>query len=403
MGSVVVTLESARAARELLRGVARETPVAPASYLHAAVGGPVWLKCENLQVAGSFKVRGALTRMARLTEPERAHGVVAASAGNHAQGVAVAARRLGLDATVFMPTGAPLPKLSATLEYGAHVVQRGDTVDQALEAAQEFAARTGAVLIHPFDHADVLAGQATVGLEIVEQVPDVATVVVSVGGGGLIAGIASVLAELAPQVRVVGVQAAQAAAYPASLAAGEPQRLSAMSTMADGIAIGCPGIIPFRIIQELGLQIRTVGEEAMSRALLTCLERNKLLTEPAGAVALAAVMEDPTAFEPPVVVVLSGGNIDPLLLARVIGHGLAAAGRNLDVRVRIPDRPGGLAAMLTVVGECGANVESVEHVRTAPDLAIGENDVALQLHTRGPDHNADVLSALTTAGYRTWT
>lgn len=397
-----VTLESIVEARELLRDVARVTPVAPAGYLERLVGGPVWLKCENLQVAGSFKVRGAYTRLTHLDAAERARGVVAASAGNHAQGVAVAAQRLGITATVFMPVGAPLPKVTATVDYGAQVELGGDTVDQALEEAAAFAERTGATLIHPFDHEDVVAGQGTVALEILEQVPDVATVLVCVGGGGLVAGIATALAQLRPGVRVVGAQAEKAACYPPSLAAGEPRALNGMATMADGIAVGRPGRIPFAIIRDLGLQITTVSEESISHALLMALERSKLLVEPAGAAALACLLDHPAAFTPPVVVVLSGGNVDPLLLVRVIAHGMIAGGRYLSVRVRLPDHPGALAAMLAVVGREAADVDVVEHVRTSPGLAVGECDVVLQLETRGLAHSQRVLAALDAAGYRTW-
>jgi len=398
---MAVTLEAIRAAHGGLRGIARHTPVAPAHYLEDRVGGPVWLKCENLQVAGSFKVRGAYTRLAGLSAQERRAGVVAASAGNHAQGVAVAARALGIGATVFMPTAAPLPKVAATLSYGARVEFVGDTIDDALEAAGEFADRTGAILIHPFDHEDVVIGQGTVGLEVLEQVPDVRTIVVCTGGGGLVAGIASaVAASGATGVRVVGVQAAAAAAYPPSLAAGHPVALARMQTMADGIAVGRPGMVPFGLIRDLGVEIRTVDEEALSRALLMVLERGKLLVEPAGAAGVAALLQDATGLEPPVVAVLSGGNVDPMLLTRVLHHGLVAAGRYLDVDVRIPDHPGGLASLLTHVAGLGANVLHVEHVRTAADLGMGEVDVAVHLETRGPQHCEAVRRGLVDAGFR---
>jgi len=395
-----VTVEAIRAARDLLVGVARVTPVAPASYLAGRVGGPVWLKCENLQVAGSFKVRGAHVRLAGLSAAQRAAGVVAASAGNHAQGVARAARGLGIATTVFMPVGAPLPKLAATRAYGAEIVTVGSTIDEALTAAGEFAARTGAVLIHPFDHDDIVAGQGTIGLEILDQVPDVRTVVVGTGGGGLVAGVATVMGALAPHVRVIGVQAAQAACYPASLAAGHPVALDRMRTMADGIAVGCPGGVPLAIIAERGVEIRTVSEESLSRGLLLVLERSKLLVEPAGAAGVAALLEDPSGIEPPVVVVLSGGNIDPLLLARVLEHGLVAAGRHLQLRVRITDRPGGLAELLADVARLAANVISVEHLRSSMGLAVGEVDLALQLETRGTEHCEEVTAALQASGFR---
>ena len=395
-----VTLQAIREARELLHGVARLTPVAPAPYLTGRVGGPVWLKCENLQVAGSFKVRGAHVRLSRLSAQQRELGVVAASAGNHAQGVAKAARGLGIHTTVFMPVGAPLPKLAATRAYGAEVVTVGETIDDALVAATEFSERTGAQLIHPFDHEDIVVGQGTIGLEILEQVPDVRTVLVCTGGGGLVAGIATVMAELAPHVHVIGVQAAEAAAFPASLAAGHPVALARMSTMADGIAVGRPGVVPLGIVAELGVEIRTVSEESLSRGLLLVLERSKLMVEPAGAAGVAALLEDVSGIEPPVVVVLSGGNIDPLLLARVLEHGLIAAGRYLQLRVRIPDRPGGLADLLAEVATLSANVISVEHLRTTVGLSVGEVDVSLHLETRGPEHCERVAAELRSSGFR---
>ena len=394
-----VDLDDVRAARELLSGISRETPLQGLRGLSDAVGGPVLLKCENLQRTGSFKIRGAYVRIARLSDAERARGVVAASAGNHAQGVALAASLLGCTSTVFMPDSAPLPKVAATKGYGAQVRHAGHTVDESLLAAQAFAAETGAVLIHPFDHADVVAGQGTVGLEIAEQCPDVRTIVVCTGGGGLVAGIAVAATALLPGVRVVAAQAAGAASYGPSLAAGSPVALDTMSTMADGIAVGCPGDVPFSIVRALVDRVVTVDEEALSRALLLALERAKLVVEPAGAAGLAAVMEDPAAFEPPVVVVLSGGNIDPLLLTKVVRHGLVAAGRFLSLQVRIPDRPGELARLLGVLGDSGVNVLDVEHSRTGQGLHVDEVEVSLQLETRGRDHAADVLERLAAASY----
>lgn len=394
-----VTLADVEAARELLTGVVRPTPLEYSRALAELVGGPVHLKCENLQRAGSFKIRGAYTRIARLSEQEKARGVVAASAGNHAQGVALAARLLGLRATVYMPVGAALPKIRATEGYGAHVVLQGSTVDEALVSAREHAEATGAVLIHPFDHVDIVAGQGTVGLEILEECPDVRTVVVCTGGGGLLAGIATAVRALRPDVRVVGVQAGQAAAWPASLAAGHPVPLERMSTMADGIAVGRPGDVPFAVVRELVDDIRTVGEEAISQALLHLLERAKLVVEPAGAVGVAALMAEPGAFEPPVVVVLSGGNIDPLLLLRVIRHGMASAGRYLSLRVRVADRPGSLAGLLAVLADADANVLEVEHVRTGAALSVDEVEIGLQLETRGPEHCEAVLDRLRSEGY----
>jgi threonine dehydratase len=394
-----VSMADVHAARELLRDVVRPTPLEVSRWLAGLVGGPVYLKCENLQRAGSFKIRGAYVRISRLSDDERARGVVAASAGNHAQGVALAADMLGAKVTVFMPEGAPIVKEKATRAYGADVRFAGSTVDEALIAAAEFAASTGAVLIHPFDHPDIIAGQATVGLEILEECPDVRTILVGAGGGGLLAGIALAVKDSRPGVRVVGVQAAGAAAYPDSLAAGEPMTLSSMETMADGIAVACPGDVPFGLVRDLVDDVVTVTEEALSRALVLLLERAKLVVEPAGAAGVAALLTDPSAFEPPVVAVLSGGNVDPLLLLRVIRHGMAAAGRYLSFRVRIPDHPGALARLLGELASADANVLNVVHERTGPRLHVDEVEVALQVETRGSEHRAQVLSHLRTAGY----
>ena len=368
-------------------------------WLSKIVGGPVLLKAENLQRAGSFKIRGAYVRMAGLSEEERARGVVAASAGNHAQGVALAAQLLGLKAVVFMPEGAPIPKEKATRGYGAEVRFHGLTIDESLRAAQEYADETGAVLIHPFDHADIVAGQATCGVDIVQQAPGVRTVVVPTGGGGLLAGVATVVKRHDPSIRVVGVQAEGAAAYPASLRAGHPEPLASMSTMADGIAVGRPGDVPFAAVREHVDEVVTVNEEALSQALLMLLERAKLVVEPAGAAAVAALMHRPDAFETPAVAVLSGGNVDPLLLMNVIRHGLAAAGRYLTLKVRIPDRPGGLARLLADLAESQANVLDVVHERTSAHLHLGEVVVALQVETRGTPHAEQVLALLRERGY----
>ena len=394
---------SCELAAETLRGVVRRTPVMRSRALSDLVGGEVWLKCENLQRAGSFKIRGAYTRISRLSDAERARGVVAASAGNHAQGVALAASLTGTRATVFMPEGASLPKVAATKAYGATVEHVGHSVDEALVAALAFAAETGAVLVHPFDHVDVVAGQASLGSEVLEQVPEARTVLVCTGGGGLLAGVAlaAVHAREAggPDVRVVGAQAAAAAAYPSSLTAGRPVALERMATMADGIAVGRPGDVPFGIVAEHVDRVVTVSEEDLSRALVLLLERAKLVVEPAGAAAVAALMADPGAFEPPVVAVLSGGNIDPLLLHRVLRHGLASAGRYLLLQVRISDRPGELGRLLAAVGRTDANLMEVEHRRTGASLDIDQVEVALQLETRGGEHRDTVIAALVAAGY----
>ncbi|HEY3513055.1 threonine ammonia-lyase [Kribbella sp. NPDC051137] len=396
---VVIDARDVARAADLLHDVVAPTPLEYSRWLSDLVGGDVFLKCENLQRTGSFKLRGAYVRMARLSTAERARGVVAASAGNHAQGVALAAQLLGIKATVFMPNGAPIPKEKATRAYGAEIRFVGTSIDDCLTAARAFEAETGAVLIHPFDHPDIVAGQATTGLEIVEQCPQVRTVVVPTGGGGLLAGIAAAMQRDGLPIEVVGVQAAGAAAYPASLTAGEPVQLERMRTMADGIAVGLPGKVPFETVQRYVGDVRTVGEDSLSKALLLVLERAKLVVEPAGAAAVAAVLDEPKRFEPPVVVVLSGGNIDPLLLMRVIRHGMAAAGRYLSVRVRIPDTPGGLAMLLARVAELDANLIEVLHERISETLSLEEVEVALQLELRGEDHRERLLAGLVANGY----
>jgi len=394
-----VTPADVERAAQVLEGVAMHTPVVGSRVLSERLGGPVLFKCENLQRAGSFKIRGAYVRMSRLSAEEKARGVVAASAGNHAQGVALAASLLGVESTVYMPVGAALPKVAATTEYGAQVVHVGTSVDEALVSAREHAERTGAILIHPFDHVDVVAGQGTVGREILAQVPDVRTVLVPVGGGGLAAGIAVALADQ-PQVRVIGVQAAGAASYPESLRAGHPVAATAMSTMADGIAVARPGDVPFAILAHRGVEVRTVSEEDLSRALLMVAERAKLLVEPSGAAGVAALMAGIGPVETPVVVVLSGGNIDPLLLLRVVRHGLVAAGRYLHLRVRINDRPGRLAALLGDLAAAGGNVVHVDHAHTGAGLAVDEVEISVQVETRGPVHAEEVVGRMRGCGYR---
>ncbi|GAA2628546.1 threonine ammonia-lyase [Streptomyces axinellae] len=393
-------MDEVRLAYKTLSGVARTTALEGSRHLSALVGAPVHLKCENLQRTGSFKLRGAYVRIAGLSPEERRRGVVAASAGNHAQGVALAASLLGVTSTVFMPVGAPLPKVAATREYGARVRTHGQVVDETLEAAREYAHATGAVFIHPFDHADVVAGQGTVGLELLEQCPEVRTIVVGMGGGGLIAGIAVAVKALRPDIRLVGVQAEGAAAYPPSLAAGEPVALESVSTMADGIKVGRPGDIPFGIIRTLVDEVRTVSEDALSSALLLCLERAKLVVEPAGASPVAALLSEPGAFPGPVAAVLSGGNVDPLVLQRTLRHGMAAAGRYLSLRLRVSDRPGALAALMSALSAADANVLDVSHVRTDPRLGLDEVEVELHLETKGPEHCVEVASSLRAAGYR---
>jgi threonine dehydratase len=327
--------------------------------------------------------------------------VVAASAGNHAQGVALSAAMLGVSATVFMPDGAPIPKQRATRGYGADVRFAGPTVEAAITAASEFADRTNAVFIHPFDHSDVVAGQASVALEIFDQLPEAATIVAPIGGGGLIAGIALAARIFRPDVRVVGVQAERFAAYPPSLEAGAPLTIPAARTMADGIAVSRPGAVPFGVVREHVDRVLTVSENDLSRAVLMLLERTKLLVEPAGAAGVAALLAYPEFFEGDscVVPVLSGGNIDPALLLQVIRHGMTSAGRYLSLRVRMPDRPGEMARLLAGLARCEVNLLDIVHERVAPALEPEEVQVALQIETRGERSQARLQTELLDLGY----
>ncbi|MEU8610717.1 threonine ammonia-lyase [Actinoplanes sp. NPDC048791] len=395
----LLELADIEAARALLTGVVKTTPLEHSMPLTRTLGVPTWLKCENQQRAGSYKVRGAYTRISRLSDAERARGVVAASAGNHAQGVALAASLQGARSTVFMPEGAPLPKVSATKGYGASIEYAGTTVDDALAAAREFADATGAILIHPFDHRDIIAGQGTVGLEILEQCPDVGTIVTAVGGGGLISGVAVAAKALRPDIRIIGVQAIGAAAYPPSLAAGEPLTLDRSATIADGIAVMRPGVLNFAHVSKLVDDVVTVTDEDLSAALLVLLERHKMVVEPAGGASVAALLTGKVDLKPPIVAILSGGNIDPMLLLRVIEHGLVSAGRFLRLAVRTGDQPGELARLLAEIAEQRANIVDVAHSRQNPRLSFGEVEVQLSVETRGPDHSAALIGALRSQGY----
>lgn len=397
------SLDDFEAARPVVARVADVTPMESSRFLSTVLGVPVYLKCENLQRTGSYKIRGAYNRMSKLTDEEKACGVVTASAGNHAQGVAFAARELGIKATIFMPVGVALPKLQATRDYGADVILRGHTVTEPLLAAAAYAKETGAILIPPFDHADVVTGQGTLGLEILDQVPDLETVIVPIGGGGLISGVASALTQRATRegrhIRVIGVQAANAAAYPPSLEAGEAVEVAIGQTMADGIAVAKPGLLNFEIIRDVVDEIVTVSEDDTARALLVLLERAKLVVEPAGAVAVAAILAGKVTAAGPTVAILSGGNIDPLLMQRVISHGLAASGRYLKLRIMLPDRPGQLARISELLAEAHANVIEVLHTRHGVGLRISDVELDISVETRGPEHRQHVVDLLRAAGY----
>ena len=394
------SLERIRDAARVLAPIAAVTPMEHSRYLASVAGAPVHLKCENLQRTGSYKIRGAFYRLSRLSAEERSRGVVAASAGNHAQGVAFAARELGIAATIFMPIGVALPKLAATRDYGAHVELVGHAVDEALAAAAAFAARTGAMLIPPFDHPDVIAGQGTVGLEILDAVPDVRTVVVPVGGGGLISGVAAAVRQAAAgRVRVIGVQAENAAPYPPSLAAHAVRTVPTSPTIADGIAVSTPGRLNFAIVEALVDDVVTVTDDETASAMLVLLERAKLVVEPAGAVGVAALLSGKVPDPGRTVVVLSGGNIDPLMMERVISRGLVASDRYTTLRIGLPDRPGQLAVVSALIAECSANVVEVLHTRHGIGMQISEVQIDISVETRGPAHREVLLDRLRQAGY----
>ena len=384
--------EDVLAARQVLTGAARMTPAFPSETLTRRCGRPVWLKAENLQRTGSFKVRGALNRIAALSEKERNAGVVAASAGNHGQAVAWAAREAGVRATVFMPEEAALAKVEATRGYGADVRLEGVMLDDALERALEHAAEVGAVLVHPFDDPLVVAGQGTIGVELVEQVDELETVVVPVGGGGLAAGIAIALGELRPETRVVGVQAARCAPLAGETVLG--------FTIADGIAVKQPGALTRPILDERLTAVVTVTDEQIALAIVLLLERAKLVVEGAGAAAVAALLAGVVDGDGPVCCLLSGGNIDATVLVQVARHGLTQAGRYLVVRTRMADRPGQLAALLTrLASEEGANVVEVQHRREGVDIAVWETEIELTLLTRDEEHCRDLLADMASWGY----
>jgi|SRR5579875_305333 len=385
-------------AQRRLRGVVRPTPATLSSALSNVVGHKVYAKPEHFQRTGSFKIRGAYNKVSSLSHG--ASEVVAASAGNHAQGVALAARLCGLRSVVFVPEGASLPKVEATRRYGAEVRFSAGSVDDAIAAAKAYASRTGACYVPPFDDPLVIAGQATVGTELAAELPEGCNVLVPVGGGGLLAGVALGLRAAGNNARVVGVEAAGAAPMKAALQLGAPVALDAVDTMADGIAVRCVSELTLAHARELVDSVITVDEEHISQAVLLLLERCKWVVEPAGAVGLAALLAGWGSGDGPTAVVLSGGNVDPLLLMRLIEHGLSAAGRYLVVRVLLPDKPGALANLAKALGELGLNLLTVEHRRSGVPVALNEVEVVLTMETRDPSHRDAVGPALRLRGFR---
>jgi threonine dehydratase len=381
-----------RAARERLAGVARETPVYPSETLSRLTGRRVLLKAENLQRTGSFKIRGAYNTIAQLTEEERVAGVVTASAGNHGQAVAWAAREAGIAATIFVPEGAPMAKVEAARSYGAAVERAGEGFDEATEAAQAHVARSGATFVHAFEDPRVVAGQGTLGLELAEQLPSgPALVVIPVGGGGLAAGIALALHELRPEARLVGVQAAACAPFTGREPAG--------TTIADGIAVKRPGELTQPILRELLDDIVVVDDDEISQAIVLLLERSKLVAEGAGAAPVAALLAGRVGGEGPACAVLAGGNIDATTLVSVVRYGLTASGRYLVIKILIPDRPGQLARIVGVIAEKGANVIAIAHHREGRNIGVLETEAELTLETRDEEHSQTVIHGLVAEGF----
>jgi threonine dehydratase len=376
------TLADIQEARGRLAGIARVTPVYGSETFSRTVGRDVWLKAENLQRTGAFKVRGAVNKLATLSPDERANGVVAASAGNHGQAVAWAAREAGIPARIYVPQDAPMAKVEACRTYGAELVMSGELFEDAVAAARADVEETGATFLHPFEDRTVIAGQGTIGLELAEQVPDAATVVIPVGGGGIASGISLALRALKPKLRIVGVQAGLTG-----------------YTIADGIYVKEPGELTMSILDEVLDDLIDVDDEAISQAMVLLLERAKLVVEGAGAVGVAALLADKVGGEGPVAIVLSGGNIDPTLLISVMRHGLTIGGRYLVIRTRIPDRPGELVKLLGLIAEARGNVVSVEHHREGMEIPVAETEVELTLITRDQEHCAVLLDEIASWGY----
>lgn len=392
----MVTIDQIYSARERLRGIARITPLNPTKSL----GKNIYIKSENLQLTGAFKLRGAYNKLACLSDEEKAKGVIACSAGNHAQGVALSATKLGIRSVVCMPAAAPISKIHATENYGAEVVLVPGTYDDAAAKAQELAAQHGYTFAHPFDDEYVIAGQGTIGIEILEQLPDVQQVVVPIGGGGLIAGIAMAIKTLRPSCRIIGVQAAGAPSMYNSIKQGEISTLSHVSTIADGIAVKRPGDLTFELVKKYVDDVVVVDDNQVAAAIVALMEDQKTVAEGAGACAVAAVLSglvDAENFK--TVCVVSGGNVDMTTLSRVINKGLVTFGRICQISVKITDKPGGLVALLHTVAQTGANVVSVNHARQAKNCDVGACVISMGLETHDHQHIERIMQALRTAGY----
>ncbi len=395
----MLTLDNVYRASFALKGIIRKTSVISAPKL--VKGTQLYLKTENLQTTGSFKIRGAYYKMSKLSEEEKARGVVACSAGNHAQGVALAAQKNGIKAVICLPDGAPISKVEATKSYGAEVKLVEGVYDDAYNTALELRDKQGYTFIHPFNDEDVIAGQGTIALELVEQLPDLDAVIVPIGGGGLIAGIAYTIKSLNPNIKVYGVQASGAPSMYKSVKEAKIKTLDSVSTIADGIAVKCPGDLTYKICSEYVDDIVTVTDDEISAAILALMEQHKLVTEGAGATAVAAAMFGKLDIkDKKVVCVLSGGNIDVTILSRVISRGLLMSGRNCSLLIELVDKPGQLKNVSALIADMGGNVISIHHERANEGSDVNGCYLRIVLETRNFEHINEIRQALTDAGFK---
>ncbi len=401
MSRYPIALDDVRLAARRIAGVARHTALLSSDTFSAAAGCHVYLKAENLQVTGSFKIRGALNKMAGLTPEQRDRGVVAASMGNHAQGVAYAATHEGIPSTIVMPRAAPLSKYRATQSYGASVILHGESLEECIAEAQRIARESGATFIHAYDDWQIIAGQGTLALEVLADLPDADALLVPLGGGGLMAGIAIAARALRPDIRLIGVQAGGCASFPAALAAGSPLALAEASTIADGIRVKQPGEKTFAVVRDLVDEVLTVEDEAISLSIVQLLERRKLVVEGAGAASLAALLYGAHGLphEAKAVAVLCGGNIDVTLIGQIIDYSLAVFGRFLMIHVTMPDTPGQLTRVLQTCSELGANISQVDHYRGEMYIPVGFTQVLISMQTRDTAHQRAIIAAVRERGY----
>lgn len=396
-----VTLENIQQARETLKDVVSSTHLLPSKKVGLLSGNQVYFKTENLQKTGSFKIRGAYNKIANLTQKQKSKGVLASSAGNHAQGVALGARAYGIESTIVMPIGAPVAKVTATQSYGAKVVLHGSVYDEAYEKALEIQKETGATFLHPFDDPDVIAGQGTIGLEILDELKDVDAIVVPIGGGGLISGIAIAAKSINPNIQIIGVEPENAASMKASVERGQVTSLTSCGSIADGIAVKTPGQLTFSIVKDYVDQIVTVSEDEIAKAILTLMEDEKIVAEGAGAASVAALMSGKINLKnSKIVSMISGGNIDMNMVMNIIDSGLLKGGRMIELKVSIPDKPGNLQTLLELIADTKANISTISQTKLKPYLSIGSQEVTILLETKNHEHVQAIYNTLKEKGYK---